>query len=51
MSRCDAKNEGEEKMRRKTLERHEINNEAFDRHLHAVGASINELNEQMEEVE
>ena len=51
MSRCDAKNEGEEKMRRKNLARHEINNEAFERHLHAIGASINELNEQMEEAD
>ncbi len=50
MSRCVTKNEGEEKMRRKILERHEINNEAFERHLHAIGANINELNEQMEEV-
>jgi len=51
MSRCDAKNEGEETMRRTTLGRPGINNEAFEKHLHAIGVGINELNEQMEEVD
>ena len=33
-------------MRRKTLERDEIDNEAFERHLYTIGTVINELNEQ-----
>jgi hypothetical protein len=43
--------EGEDKMRRKTPERDEIDDEIFERHLYVIGASINELNEQMEEVD
>lgn len=50
MSRCDAKTEGEKKMRRKIVEIYEIENEAFERYLHATGAYIDYLNKQMEEV-
>lgn len=51
MSRCDDKKEGEEKMRRKKLIKYDVENEAFERCLYAIGASINDLNEQMEGVD
>jgi len=51
MSRCDAKTEGERKMRRKILEIYETENiEATKTYLYAVGTIINDLNGQMEEV-
>jgi len=38
-------------MRKKILEKnHEINDEALDKYLYAIGASINEINQQVEEV-
>ena len=50
MSRCGAKMEGEEKMRRKIVEIYEVENEAFEQYLHAIGAYIDYLDKQMEEV-
>lgn len=49
---CDAENEGEEKMRRKTLGKYDVgDNEAFEKYLYAIGTSINKINQQVEEVD
>ena len=45
---CYDKNEGEEIMRRKN---EEIDNEALEKYLNAIGTSIIEFNKQMEEVD
>ena len=45
------KNEGEEKMRRKTEDKYDVENEALEKYLDVIGASIIEFNKQMEEVD
>ena len=42
--------EGEEKMRKKMFKKCKAENEAFEQYLHAIGAYLNYVNEQMEEV-
>lgn len=50
MSRCDAKMEGEEKMRRKKLIKSDARNEVYNGYWYAIGADRNNLYKQMEEV-
>jgi len=38
-------------MRKKNLEKYDSNDEAFNEYLQAIGASIIEINKQMEEVD
>jgi len=39
------------KVRRKIFEKCDANDEAFERYLYAIGASINKINQQIEEVD
>lgn len=40
-----------EKMRRKIFEKCDADDEVFEKYLYAIGASINRINQQMEEVD
>ena len=33
------------------FEKYEVDDEAFDKYLHVIGASINDINQQMEELD